>query len=122
MIATDMQVERVTRETEGNSLTALVTSPDGELQVMMMMVVVVGIDKNKDHHHRFNHHHYNHHYHQVRAVMGPNCQSKIHLELLGKGLATMKMFTTSIIININIHIIIMTLIIPLYIQPCSGRR
>ena len=40
MIATDLQVERVTRETEGNSLTALVTSPDGELQVMMMMVVV----------------------------------------------------------------------------------
>ena len=35
-----LQVERVTRETEGNSLTALVTSPDGELQVMMMMVVV----------------------------------------------------------------------------------
>ena len=30
----------MTRETEGNSLTALVTSPDGELQVMMMMVVV----------------------------------------------------------------------------------
>ena len=28
---------------------------------------------------------------QVRVVMGPNCQSKIHLELLGKGLATMKM-------------------------------
>ena len=25
--------------------------------------------------------------------MGPNCQSKIHLELLGKGLATMKMLT-----------------------------
>ena len=40
MIASDLQVERVTRETEGNSLTALVTSPDGELQVMMMMVVV----------------------------------------------------------------------------------
>ena len=121
MIATDLQVERVTRETEGNSLTALVTSPDGELQVMMMMVVVVGIDKNKDHHHRFNRHH--HHHHQVRAVMGPNCQSKIHLELLGKGLATMKMFTIIIIINIIIHItIIMTLIIPLYIQPCSGRR
>ena len=40
MIATDLKVERVTRETEGNSLTALVTSPDGELQVMMMMVVV----------------------------------------------------------------------------------
>ena len=40
MIGTDLQVERVTRETEGNSLTALVTSPDGELQVMMMMVVV----------------------------------------------------------------------------------
>ena len=56
--------------------------------------------------------------------MGPNCQSKIHLELLGKGLATMKMFTIIIIINIIIHIIIiiMTLIIPLYIQPCSGRR
>ena len=30
------QVERVTRETEGNSLTALVTSPDGELQVLIM--------------------------------------------------------------------------------------
>jgi len=55
---TDDMVEQVTRETEGNSLTALVTSPDGELQ--------------------------------VRVVMGPNCQSKIHLELLGKGLATMK--------------------------------
>ena len=40
MIATDLQVERVTRETEGNSLTALVTSPDGELQVILMMVVV----------------------------------------------------------------------------------
>ena len=35
-----LQVERVTRETEGNSLTALVTSPDGELQVILMMVVV----------------------------------------------------------------------------------
>ena len=50
--------------------------------------------------------------------MGPNCQSKIHLELLGKGLATMKMFTIIIIINIIIHIIIiiMTLIIPLFIS------
>ena len=82
---------------------------------------VVGIDENNDHHHLFNHH--RHHHQQVRAVMGPNCQSKIHLELLGKGLATMKMFTIIIIINIIIHItIIMTLIIPLYIQPCSGRR
>ena len=31
------QVERVTRETEGNSLTALVTSPDGELQVLIFI-------------------------------------------------------------------------------------
>ena len=32
------QVERVTRETEGNSLTALVTSPDGELQVLILII------------------------------------------------------------------------------------
>ena len=32
------QVERVTRETEGNSLTALVTSPDGELQVLIFFI------------------------------------------------------------------------------------
>ena len=31
------QVDRVTRETEGNSLTALVTSPDGELQVLIFI-------------------------------------------------------------------------------------
>ena len=31
------QVERVTRETEGNSLTALVNSPDGELQVLIFI-------------------------------------------------------------------------------------
>ena len=39
---------------------------------------------------------------QVRVVMGPNCQSKLHLELLGKGHATMKMFTSIIIIIIII--------------------
>ena len=59
-------------------------------------------NENNDHHHLFNHH--RHHHQQVRAVMGPNCQSKIHLELLGKGLATMKMFTIIIIINIIIII------------------
>ena len=42
--------------------------------------------------------------------MGPNCQSKIHLELLGKGHATMKMFT-SIMIIIVIIIMIMIIII-----------
>ena len=31
------QVDQVTRETEGNSLTALVTSPDGELQVLIFI-------------------------------------------------------------------------------------
>ena len=31
----------MTRETEGNSLTALVTSPDGELQVLMMIMMMM---------------------------------------------------------------------------------
>ena len=43
---------------------------------------------------------------QVRVVMGPNCQSKLHLELLGKGHATMKMFTSIIMMMIIIIIII----------------
>ena len=46
------QVEQVTRETEGNSLTALVTSPDGELQVLMMMMMetmmMTSIDDGED--------------------------------------------------------------------------
>ena len=45
-------------------------------------------------------------YTQVRAVMGPNCQSQIHLELLGKGRATMKMFSSTTTITITITIII----------------
>ena len=36
-----MQVERVTRETEGDSLTALVSSPDGELQVIMIIKITM---------------------------------------------------------------------------------
>ena len=125
----------MTRETEGDSLTALVSSPDGELQVIMMIKITttmmifrdifvtfcnseLDLIQNQHYCHLCQHHHdyyHHHHYHrddnQVRVVMGPNCQSKIHLELLGKGHATMKMFTSIIIIVI---IIITTIIIITY--------